>query len=160
MVKCVDCGFLALRNSRARELDEAEDLYRRTGDVTLDGDYLRHERLPICFARTWNLRDEFHKHIAEEYDVVDRERWLRSPQPEHTLAIINKERRCSGFVEWQQGFTPKEHREILDRQEQRDWQERQRRDERKWRIAELVLLIIGAGVFTIVGAVISKGGWP
>ncbi len=160
MVKCVDCGFLALRNSRSRDLDEAEELYRRTGDVTVDGDYLRHERVPICFARAWDLRDEFRNHVAEQYEEEQRERWLRTPQPEHILALIKEERQCSGFAACQQGFTSKEHRDMLDRQEQRDWQERQRRDDKKWRIAELVLLIIGAGVFTIIGAIVSSGGFP
>lgn len=138
MVRCADCGFLAARNLRTRQLDEVEALTREsgmhaeahTGDATLAygqtipiHSYL-HDAVLLCFARKYNLASEV--------------------QPGHTGAaaamfpVIRKERECDAFTDWKQGFTPREHREMLDRdrmlrrEEERDakdkvWQEKQQR---------------------------------
>ena len=51
---------------------------------------------------------------------------------------------------YHQGFTPKEHREMIDR-------ERQRREDFRRHIIEVVVLIVGAGLFTLLGAWIASG---
>jgi hypothetical protein len=64
---------------------------------------------------------------------------------------IQQDRKCRFFTKWRQGFTPKEHREMLDR-------ELRIKEERRWRIAEIILILVLSGLFTLLGAAISKGG--
>jgi hypothetical protein len=54
--------------------------------------------------------------------------------------LFDRERKCGEFADWQQGFTPKEHRELIDRQKllerEDNWQKFQAQmaeDDRKWR---------------------------
>jgi len=82
------------------------------------------------------------------------------------LEVITKDRpECEGkFTPWQQGFAPKEHREMLDRQELRNWEAAQRHEDRRWRIIELIVFGavatgVGAGV-AILAAFIERGSWP
>ena len=81
------------------------------------------------------------------------------------MQVIHEERECGeSFTEWQLGFTPKEHREMLDRKEWRDWQERQRKEDKHWRVIELIVLgiiaVLVAGGFTVLGAFIERGSIP
>ena len=80
------------------------------------------------------------------------------PRNEELLDLLQRERECAEFTPWYQGFTPKEHEEMLDRQRLREWQakrededrrwrEDQRKEERRWRFIEL--LVFG-GLVTIV----------
>lgn len=78
------------------------------------------------------------------------------------MQVIQKERECGeSFTEWQLGFTPKEHREMLDRQEFLKWQARQRNEDKRWRVIELIVIgvitVVIAGGFTIFGAFIERG---
>jgi hypothetical protein len=41
--------------------------------------------------------------------------------PETVLLFLQEERDCGAFTVWQQGFNPKEHRDILDRAEAREY---------------------------------------
>ena len=142
MVKCADCGFLALYNRFTGALDEAplED-YRSDGhppvlaDAALASEpyaYLPvqpYKGAPTCFV--------------QRHPLINEVRYTEGAiTPEAVKAVIDRERDCSptdhspGFTTWVQGFTPKEHREMLDRkwmleledrrdQEQRAWQEKQ-----------------------------------
>ncbi len=154
MVKCAECGFLAIRNTESRELEEAEEIFREKGVVPTTG-YLegqptsRHEPLPLCFAQVCDLKAEFKK--------ADK---MGSPGYVALDSVIHMERDCSDFTPWQQGFTPKEHREMLDRQEWRDWQERQRKADRRWRIIEIGIMVIMTGGFIVLGALIGRGSIP
>ena len=76
---------------------------------------------------------------------------------------------ATNFTTWIQGSTPKEHREMLDRQwmqeqeekrvaEDRDWRERERKSNTRWRLIELFILGILLAVATIVGAFIERSG--
>jgi hypothetical protein len=46
-----------------------------------------------------------------------------------TLIIIG----CDEFTEWQQGSSPKEHREMMDRKEMLKWQADREDADKKWR---------------------------
>jgi hypothetical protein len=46
--------------------------------------------------------------------------------------VLQKERNCGSFTPWIQGFTPKEHKEMLDAKEMREWQAEQREKDRAW----------------------------
>jgi hypothetical protein len=80
------------------------------------------------------------------------------PSNEDLVVLLQRDRECAEFTTWHQGFTPKEHREISDRERLREWQaqrededrrwrEDQRKEERRWRLIELVVL---GGFVTIV----------
>ena len=141
MVKCSECGFLAVRTRTSRELREAEGEYRKRGlRIAIS------EHIPICFAQVRDFREEIIKEKgASNLDSVD------------VIPFVSQEIYCNSFTKWKQGFTPKEHREMLDREEWRDWQEKQRKWDKQWHIIELVVLVVMAGLFTLLGAFIARG---
>lgn len=148
MVKCAECGFLAARNITTRELEEAEETFREKGITPLIGQLqgrpmARHESLPLCFARAYNLLDEFKEFAGKD-------------NPDYTSVhfVIYEERECEAFTEWQQGFTPREHKDMLDQQKWRAWQEERRRNDRKWNI---IVVMASAGGFSLLGALIARG---
>ncbi len=182
MVKCADCGYLAVRNINSYCLDEAGSDFREKGAVALGREYGRnqynlHEQRPVCFVQRYDLRGEIKSvFVAGKKDETG-----------CVLQVITKERECSEFTDWQQGFTPKEHREMLDRQwmidfqakrenEDREWRERQRNEDLAWREKQetkadsrhrtelwiiggvvTVALIVGA----IIAAIVERGYlWP
>ena len=116
MVKCAECGYLASRNYESRQLAETETQTRNEGvDVyTIDG--LIYES-PICFMQVFDLRSEFGNYAL----------------PEQIKAVIQQSRECNEFVKWKQGFTPKEHREMMDRQWMQKYQDERDEKDRKWR---------------------------
>ena len=101
MVKCAECGFLAVRHRETRDLREAEGSYRDTGEIPRDLNRPKHlyEEVPLCFER------------------------LRIFDPQQCASVAGRQEElqgeigpCVGFTEWHHGFTPKEHREMLDRE--------------------------------------------
>ncbi len=146
MSKCTECGYLALRNKESRSLVEAEYDYRKKEfDPTISPHGIsQYEDLPLCFAQSYDINAE----ITNSQDTSNYK---------DIHNIINKERECTKFTKWTQGFTPKEHMEMLDREEWRNWQEKQRKSDRRWHIIEAILLVIVAGLFTLLGAFISRG---
>ena len=130
MAKCSDCGYLAVRNVDSRDLEEAEESFRRKGTGPLAEIYsgkghLRHEKQPLCFAMVHSFRDDFEKAIKEG-----------KPENDRVRQIIQKERPCDEFTEWKQGCTPKEHREMLDRQWMLDYRKKREQEDREWRAKE------------------------
>lgn len=132
MAKCVDCGFLAARNKETRQLHEVE----RSADGSIDYNqygtgYMAIYDNPICFARAVNLPSQY--------------------GTEPIRQVLERERDCKPFTKWQQGFTPKEHREMIDRDKMH-----------KWHIIELVILIVGnllaAGFGAFVVWLVTRGG--
>ena len=163
MVRCTECGFLSLRNIETRELDEAEETFREWGRVigvkwshpVQVGDtpfyaedklnrYV-HEQLPICFANTGNFSSSFRELIIKNYEA-----------DKVVLMVIKNERPCETFTKWQQGFTPKEHREMMDRKFTIELEDKRRKNDRKWHWIELAAIIAGTGLFTLLGAWIAS----
>lgn len=139
MVKCSECGFLSLRNVTTRELEEVEKEYRESSNPEYSSaGYLadRHDNLPVCFAQACDL-------IAE-YAFGD------------MAKTMQKERECNSYTKWQQGFSPKEHREMQDRQLMIELEEKRRNNDRKWHWIELIAIILGTGLFTLLGAWIAR----
>lgn len=163
MVKCANCGFLALRKFEVEGLLEADANYRETGErKPVEAP---HWNVPICFMRAADLRGEREHPPRMGVVIYEEDPYKGWPsEGEQNLAVITQERVCDSFTEWQQGFTPKEHREIMDRREWREWQERQRRDDKRWRIIELivfgVIAVLVAGGFIVLGAFIERGSIP
>ncbi len=146
MVKCSECGFLALRDRKTGLLMEVIDDYRVSGRVPDDiAAYKEFHNWPICFAMAYDLMPEVQQAAEKQFFEQDDD-W----EP-YVLKVITRERECPpkgktlGFTNYQQGFTPKEHREMLDRR----W-------ERKWRIITSIIFVILAGLFTLLGAFIAN----
>ena len=138
MVKCADCGYLTMRHRTEYSL--LLEVYE---------DYRKHAVLrrpeftnpPRCFMRVRNFESEFQQVTAADGPA----------QQQAEIAILQKEIPCAEFTHWQQGFTPKEHRDIRDRQqaliqgnEIRNliWQREDARDKRaeNWQRAEMETL--------------------
>lgn len=137
MVKCADCGFLAqhiFRGPIPQGFIDIEEQPRKTGvlphapfgfhaigelDRTpekLDGD-----NFPTCFVRSFDLGQEVNERIGHG-DVLNA-----------VKDIIQKERICDHFIKWERGFTPKEHREMMDRARLLKWQIDREDADKKWR---------------------------
>lgn len=142
MVKCSDCGLLALKNTNISQWVEADEVYRATGEVVAPSG--KADPLPICFTRKWNLRVGIKAQLLRDgYGEVEAEARSRGSISGRILAEITRERSCEttnqsqpGFIKWSQGFSPKEHREMLDRQwrlgRERDW----RKEDQDWLTSE------------------------
>jgi hypothetical protein len=113
--KCAECGYLTVIRMRDRSLIEASSDFRERGAVPNELDdkggnqHSRHEVIPLCFDRQLYLRDAI--------KTIDKQ----NNQNDEVKAVINKENDCAKSIKWEQGFTPKEHREIMDRQAMLDW---------------------------------------
>lgn len=176
MVKCADCGFLALRVFSTARLEEADYWYRTTGIAWRphdDDSFFP----PICFAREINFVEAIQESVARREGADLRETLERGmfAKAEDTQPVVQQERECDSFTPWKQGFSPKEHREMLDRQWMRDqeearadadrkWRNDQRREERIWRVIEIlafgVLVSITAIAAGAVGAGWEPSWWP
>ena len=127
MVKCAECGYLGIWDMEWLHADEE---FRREGVLRVAG---RIFITPRCFAVAADLREE--------------QRALREQgmgPGDANKSFLAKDRACGAWTEWRPGFTPKEHREMIDAERLREWQanredadrawrERQRRDELEWR---------------------------
>ena len=173
MVKCADCGFLSFRHTKTGELVEVTEEVREFGQVKVMefGEYaLDWEDLPLCVMQAYDLRqesfrllgpmsEEESKSIIAMSDVL-RDRMVEEANEESRRNTFHKDRDCPSYIKWHQGFTPKEHREMLDRTEWRNWQEEQRRKDKRWRLIELLAFIITGAVVAIVAALIERGTIP
>jgi hypothetical protein len=56
--------------------------------------------------------------------------------PEVVLQVTARERKCTAFYQWMPGYGPKEHREMMQANELRSWQEEQKRTDREWHDAQ------------------------
>jgi hypothetical protein len=167
---CASCGFLGLWSNEG-ELWEADENYRLSGQTT--SGKISQRRLPICAALRLDFRHEMQEHmrsastIKPSDDFNDR---TIHPIPEDSLAVVADDTRdCNrtekqpyGWFQWQPGFSPMEHRRMLDREfmlkreDDRDKEMRDREDARdnfnlKFRIGEIVFLSLVAIVAALVG---------
>ncbi len=149
MVKCAECGYLSVRKKRDYSLLDASSDFRERGAVPNETDdkgmnqHPLHELIPLCFGRQPYLRDAI-KTIDKQKNSND-----------EVKAVINKEIDCKEFTKWQQGFTPKEHREMIDREWMMQHEEERENADRKWRSRQDLKLAIVAGVFIVLGALLT-----
>ena len=171
-VQCKDCGFLSIRNKHTRELVEVENRIREFGDFPIEivGDFIGVERSshyevrPMCFMLQPHLDDDGPDEVMNTLQFVNR---------------IRIEIECDCFTPLKQGFSPKEHCEMLDRKLLLDWQERRenlineredrrdreqrewRREESTWRLRELIVMgvVVTAisAIVQIISAIIQRG---
>lgn len=126
MPKCADCGYLTALQYHPRMLIEVDRDFRRTGNVPPDTQRNArelHRRSPQCFVSAFDLEAEHEK--------------LASDSPASTLAVISCERNCTEFQPYLPGFSPKEQREMYDRQWMRAWQHKVEQEDRQYRDEQL-----------------------
>lgn len=132
MAKCSECGFLAIRHNDTHQLEEAFTAFRDHGETTnSEGRSSHHQQVPVCLMR-----------------VVSFAKLLGNDTAKATVAKeIQSDRQCNRFTPWNQGFTPKEHAEMIQQEKllewqrerenaAREWEERQARSDKEWREKE------------------------
>lgn len=154
MVKCADCGLLTARSRDKRELVEVGTRYRQEGftqkymDAMQDGLIPIHDAIPECFVLehvlVHELPSEFFDYITPEHDLT---------AMKQVRSVLNNERSCNRFIEWQQGFTPKEH-----------IQDSKARDFEKWKQSlasrtAIWTVVAGAGIGAVVAIVLQVISW-
>lgn len=114
-VKCADCGLVSLRHTGTFEFLEVDRDWRRSAD--------RHgplgtaaETYPKCFVHEQDIRTEC---------VDERRRRGDGPEAGIVLEIISRDRECARYFEWRQGFSPKEHVEMI-------YEEQKNRENKVW----------------------------
>ena len=143
MVTCADCGLLGIVYLVNKQWFHADQRYRSSGLAEDVAPGLVAHYPARCFALAFNLEQE-----RVGWETAGQDFALA------TTTVLQWPRDCPEWIKWRNGFSPKEHAEMLDRQRlldwqakredaDRDWRERQRGldleardDERKWREAQ------------------------
>jgi hypothetical protein len=123
VVKCSECGLLALKRFGGFELVEANSEFREDGSNFPIGAI--NERFPVCFVRRFDLESECSENEQKSFPKRD--------YPYSVKEVIQRERPCELFTPWRIGFSPKEHREFLDYQMEKEWREQRLQEDREWR---------------------------
>ena len=156
MVRCADCGFLAFRNPDTHDLEEVGEETRKTGGFRV----FQREREgarpfyvttgPRCFVMRHDLPAEV-KEAAEQIPQESRDYTAIN------LPVLQRERVCDGWCRWNQGFSPKEHKEMLLNLEGRILESRERQRDRWWLVGATLagaavgfIAAIGAAALTIL----------
>jgi hypothetical protein len=149
MRKCANCGYLSVRNKADYSLGEATIDFREKGKVPIAYDdkgcnpHALHEAIPLCFARQAYL-------ASKAKEIEDRNNPVKEVK-----AIIQEENDCKEFTDWQQGFTPKEHREMMAREEMRRWYSGQ-----QWKLVAVagVFVLLGGFLGALITWLLTRGG--
>ena len=141
-VKCRECGFVSARDWDTRQFTEMDDKKRSTGKIGTM--YAGFEPMQVCFINSFNIREEVEILRKAAHDEPKQNSIGEMIYPDlsiHVNAVLNTERVCKPFRKWQQGFTPKEHKEIVNKEH-----------ERKWRLFEVGLIVLGNIIAGCLGA--------
>lgn len=111
LIKCSDCGFLAIRHRFNRLLREAEDTFRQSAQLPPVGEGMEYEPQPLCSKGAFDIRKE-----------------IKGDSKDDTLEAINRGRRCEAFTDWRPGYSPREHQQMLDEKWKREQEAAQRRE--------------------------------
>jgi hypothetical protein len=158
VARCSECGFIAARVWETGEFREIDDKRRDSGE--LKSGFGNFDPIPICFVNCFNIKEEvevLRKVAHDEPTQNSIGEWIEPHWANHVKQVLNKDRVCGSFIKWQWGFTPKEHREMMDRQFLMEMEEKRRKSDRKWHWIELIAIILGTGLFTLLGAWIATG---
>ncbi len=177
MIKCSDCGFLAQRiyhqnvpqgflhidvDARASgTLPGQQGWEQFFGKGTKEW---RGDAFPTCFANVIDIETIVNRRVGFDPGGI---RLQMSPEDLRVLKDeLESPRECTEWVKWIRGFSPKEHREMLDRQRLLEWQEKRedadkewRKGEslsnKKWRIAEFLVIGIAMPLLVIVATLLA-----
>jgi hypothetical protein len=153
MVRCADCGFLGLRHSSTREVREADPYSRESGKVPSG-----YSESPVCCIQAAALDREMGSMTDAEFArVVNRDRdcpkhfpWWQGFSPKehvrmHYDQMLRDEaaKREREMREWQAEQRQKDQeREDRRRSDDLEWQRRNKRSDRWWAMALIVLAAI------------------
>ena len=142
MAKCSECGFIAARTWKTNEFVEIEEEKRCSGEI--GNEFSRFQPAPVCFINSFNIKEEIEILREAAHDGPSQDSMGGYIPPHwgiHVKAVLNTERKCKPFRKHQQGFTPKEHKEMVDREQ-----------ERKWHLITILLIIFGNIIAGCLGA--------
>ncbi|MGA2158114.1 MAG: hypothetical protein ABSG90_02730 [Dehalococcoidia bacterium] len=147
-VKCATCGYLGSRNSETRHLEETDYTTREKGIIPL---YFREDKIyhpthtvPFCSRHVIDLEYEAGiKNQTPDINLI----------PKKILPVMQAERDCKSWIQWMEGFTPQEHRQM-------EFEEKVRQSDKRWHIAEIILIVLLSGLFTLLGSWLSRGQPP
>jgi len=152
MPKCSECGFISARDWKTRQFAEVDDKKRCSGEI--GSELGAFEPMPVCFINSFDIKEEIEilRKAAHDEPTQDSMGGYIPPHwATYVKVVLNTERKCKPFRKWQQGFTPKEHKEMTDRD-----------IERKWQFRNLGLIIFGNILAACLGALIvyllTRGG--
>jgi len=165
-VECRNCGFLAIRDSDTLELVSPTVLYRSEGVRGTISSFLPPgmEVTPHCFVGEHSIHNELVELEGASLQLAG-----EAPGPfrlstgegdvtsQFVTSIINKPRLCNAFFTWVDGFSPKEHYEKRESERRREWERRQNRIDRLWRVVELMAFILAGAATAIIAAFIQRG---
>ncbi len=120
MERCDKCGFLATKtlaevgqgSRTAGNIEGSIPIFNPSSGRDVDG--------PICFMQAEDLQAELNKISNTSAEAI-------------VLSLITKERDCSSFKQWIMGFSPKEHREMIDREKMLKGQTEREEADKQWR---------------------------
>jgi hypothetical protein len=156
-VKCQECGFLAWRSKKTRELVEVEPEYRTFPDMNTNGRYQYFDSIPACFVAALDIGKEFPPSTPISVKA--------------TTEVISKPRECGEYTRVRHGLSPKEHLQMWMLEEQRkrddarDEAMRKREDDRdeaqrQWQARQESKLAGWAAAYTILAAIVTVVGAP
>jgi hypothetical protein len=107
---------------------DADEFFRANGRLEMVGTGFRADYPPKCFVNATDF----------EYECLERTTGENTPE-QTLLMVIKRDRECSQYRDWVQGFTPKEHREMIDAERLRQWQAKREDADREWRERQRIL---------------------
>lgn len=133
---CSSCGFLAVQVPSDESVVESTGLtYRETGWQT-SGDTFTNA-VPMCFVLAQRIDRESEKLRTQGI----------SQTIENVMAVIQKPRPdCPEWMEWVPWLSPKEHREMMDRERMLRWQAAESRKNWCMRVLEIAVVTLGVGL--------------
>jgi hypothetical protein len=163
MVRCADCGFFTVSEAGTGTLIAA-NAQMRTGSVNFPQEWSESARdfvplypvKPICYEQAFPLYDEMREFLQGRNVNIPQEVF------EAYGRVATKARPCTEFEKWRQGATPQQHREMRDRERQREyeenlrretWAREDRRDERAGLDRRVGVIVTGA--FGLLGAAVG-----
>ena len=148
-IKCADCGLIAWRHRETGQLVEVHEGYRR--DFVYPS-AISAFKFPMCTMAKRDIRTECDdegnrlalSHLETPVDWKEMANFVRK--------ILTSEYHCSEFAQYQMGFSPQEHREMLDRKWMIEHERRSQRVDRAWRFVEIFCAaVVGAGIARFLG---------
>lgn len=160
--KCAECGLLAVQRMYTRGLEPADKYFREHSHIH-HGPQIdfttRFEDMPICAGA-----------VRDFEGIVERQFQGGQDKLVSLESLLREGFDCPEFVKWRPGLSIEAHHQMIDREralqreerqdkEIREWQARESASSRRYRIAELVLVIVTI-IAVLVAAFIERGGQP
>ena len=115
-VKCAECGFLAVLHRITGEYISPGEQFRVKGNIPSGNGYI-HDALPYC------VRDAIDFSLKIGPRNPDNEGGKRAE-------VMNELRDCGEFEKWIPGLSPKDHQQMIQERELREWQTRREEADR------------------------------